>query len=150
MLGRSIADPDGIEGAPGISTGLGLLDVETVMTPHKQLTRVSGRHIVSGCPVGGYEIHIGRTDGPDRTRPLFRIEGADEGAQSPDRLVAGAFLHGMFSADGFRRAFLAELGAPASGLAFEAAIDATLERLAEHIEENLDLDGLLALARGGV
>jgi adenosylcobyric acid synthase len=150
MLGRSIADPDGIEGAPGTSAGLGLLDVETVMTPSKQLTRVNGKHLASGSTVAGYEIHIGRTEGADRARPLFRIEGADEGAQSPDGRVAGAYLHGLFSADEFRRAFLDGLGSPASGLIYEAEIDATLDRLADHLEAHLDLDGLLAVARAGI
>jgi adenosylcobyric acid synthase len=150
MLGRSIADPDGIEGAPGTSAGLGLLDVETVMTPSKQLARVSGKHLASGSTVAGYEIHIGRTEGADRARPLFRIEGADEGAQSPDGCVAGAYLHGLFCGDEFRRAFLDGLGAPASGLIYEAEIDATLDRLADHLEAHLDLDGLLAVARAGI
>jgi adenosylcobyric acid synthase len=154
MLGRSIADPDGIEGAPGASEGLGLLDVETVMSPEKQVTRVTGAHLASGCPVEGYEIHIGRTDGPDRARPLFRIDradgGAEEGAQSPDGGVAGAYLHGLFTGDAFRRAYLAELGASASGLSYEAEVEATLDRLADHLEAHLDLDGLLAVARAGV
>jgi adenosylcobyric acid synthase len=150
MLGRTIADPEGIEGTPGTSAGLGLLDVETVMTPEKRLTRVTGEHLASGSTVAGYEIHIGRTEGADRARPLFRIEGTDEGAQSPDGRVAGAYLHGMFCADGFRHAFLDAMGAPASGLIYEAEVDATLDRLADHLEAHLDLDGLLAVARAGV
>ena len=150
MLGRRVADPEGIEGAPGASEGLGLLDVETVMTPEKQVTRVAGEDIASGCPVEGYEIHIGRTEGADRVRPLFRIGGAEEGAQSPDGCVAGAYLHGLFSGDAFRRAYLEGLGAAASGLAYEAEVEATLDRLADHLEAHLDLDGLLAVARAGV
>ena len=42
MLGRRIADPDGIEGPPGEIEGLGLLDIETRLTGSKSLERVEG------------------------------------------------------------------------------------------------------------
>ncbi|MBY8976124.1 cobyric acid synthase [Rhodobacteraceae bacterium NNCM2] len=147
MLGKSIADPEGIEGAPGTSPGLGLLDVETVMRPRKHLTRVSGtdRH---GNPVSGYEIHIGETDGPDRQRPLFTIEGRAEGASSPDGQVTGAYLHGLFTSDTYRRAFVEELGAPASDTNYSAGVDATLDALADHLARVIDLDALLSVASG--
>ncbi|MCL5775445.1 cobyric acid synthase [Limibaculum sp. FT325] len=147
MLGRTIADPEGIEGAPGTSEGLGLLDVETVMTPDKTLTRVEAVEIATGLSVTGYEIHIGRTEGPDRARPLFRVGGAEEGAASADGRVAGAYLHGLFGADTFRARFLERLGAEASGLGYESEVDETLDALADHLETFLDLDGLLAVAR---
>ncbi len=150
MLGRTIADPEGIEGPAGFSEGLGLLDVETVMTPEKRLTRVSGRHLASGAPVEGYEIHIGRTEGPDRARPLFRIGDEEEGAHSADGRVAGAYLHGLFTGDAFRRAWLAGLGVEGAGVAYEAEVEATLDALADHLEAHLDLDGMLATARAGV
>ncbi len=150
MLGRTIDDPEGIEGPAGVSEGLGFLEVETMMTPEKRLTRATGEHLASGAPVEGYEIHIGRTEGPDRARPLFRIGNAEEGAQSADGRVAGAYLHGLFAGDAFRRAYLAGLGVEGAGVSYEAGVEAVLDALAAHLEEHLDLDGLLAVARAGV
>jgi adenosylcobyric acid synthase len=145
MLGRAIADPEGIEGAPGTDPGLGLLDVETVMTPGKRLTRVTAVHAASAAAIHGYEIHIGRTDGPDRARPFATVAGMPEGARNADGRVSGTYLHGMFAADGFRKAWLSGLGAT-SDLAYEATVEATLDALAAHLEAHLDIAGLLALA----
>ncbi|PCD76884.1 cobyric acid synthase [Pseudothioclava arenosa] len=147
MLGATISDPDGIEGAPGTSPGLGLLRVDTVMTGDKRLTEVRAIHAASRQAFSGYEIHIGRTEGADRARLFAEIDGQPEGAMSADGRVAGSYLHGMFSDDGFRRAWLATMGAEASDLAYEAAVEATLDALADHLEVHFDVPGLLALAR---
>ncbi|MDD2868399.1 cobyric acid synthase [Neomegalonema sp.] len=146
MLGRSVADPEGLEGEPGATPGLGLLDVETIMAPDKRLTRVEALHAASGLKVSGYEIHIGRTQGPDRARPFAYIEGEPEGAISADGLAAGSYLHGLFAEDAFRAAYLASLGAQAAGLGYGAGVEATLDELAAHLEAHLDVEGLLALA----
>ncbi|MGL5008351.1 MAG: cobyric acid synthase, partial [Paracoccaceae bacterium] len=84
MLGRVIADPDGIEGAAGEVAGLGLLDVATEMTAEKRVTEVAARHAGSGAEVRGYEIHLGRTVGADCARPMFTVEGKPEGAMRAD------------------------------------------------------------------
>ncbi len=146
MLGRVIRDPEGIEGPPGETPGLGLLDVETLMVPDKRLTRVSARHAPTGAAMDGYEIHIGRTDGPDRARPFAHVGETPEGAMSPDGRVMGSYLHGMFTGDAFRGAFLQGLGAEAR-LTYGAGVEAVLDRLAGHVETHLDVAGLLALAR---
>lgn len=146
MLGRSIADPDGIEGAPGEVSGLGFLDVATVMTPDKRLTRTRATHAASGSAMEGYEIHIGRTDGPDRVRPFAVVAGAPEGAVSADGRIMGSYLHGMFAGDEFRRAFLSGFGQVSAG-SYGAGIEAVLDALADHMEAHLDVEGLLALAR---
>jgi adenosylcobyric acid synthase len=147
MLGRHLADPDGIEGPSGESEGLGLLDVDTVLTGDKTLTESVGIHVPSGRPVNGYEIHLGRTAGPDCARPLLRLGDRPDGAISADGRIAGCYLHGLFGADGFRAAFLATFGARASAMTFEASIDATLDRLADHVAGAVDLDRLLKIAR---
>ena len=147
MLGREIADPQGIEGPAGSTEGLGFLDLVTVMHPAKRLTRTSATHRASGLPVEGYEIHIGVTEGPDRARPFALADGAGEGAVSRDGRVEGSYLHGLFSADAFRAAYLAGLGVAPSGTRYESGVDQALDALAAHLERHLDVGGLLALAR---
>ena len=147
MLGKSVADPDGIEGPAGETPGLGLLDVTTVMTPEKALARVSAVHAASGAALAAYEIHIGRTEGADRAQPFSLVDGQGEGAVSADGLVHGTYLHGLFTSDDFRRAYLARLGVEASAQHYRARIESALDALADHIEKHLDVEGLLALAR---
>lgn len=152
MLGRTVADPEGIEGPAGTTPGLGLLQIDTVMTGDKRLTEAQGHHIPSGQPLRGYEIHIGRSDGPDRARPFARLGSKDmgtedEGAISADGRVAGSYLHGMFTDDAFRAAFLTDLGATPSGHRHNAAVETTLDALAAHLEAHLDVAGLLDAAR---
>jgi adenosylcobyric acid synthase len=146
MLGRTVADPEGIEGPAGADPGLGLLGIETVMTPHKRLTTVRATHAGTGLAFDGYEIHIGRSEGPDRERPFGFVDGAPEGAVSADGRVAGSYLHGMFRDDAFRAAWLAGFGVASSG-AYTASVEAALDALAAHVEAHLDVDGLLAAAR---
>jgi adenosylcobyric acid synthase len=147
MLGTSVADPDGIEGPPGAVAGLGLLDVETVMGARKITTEVEGLHLSTGTPVSGYEIHLGRTQGPDCARPVLDLQGRLDGAASADGQVQGCYVHGLFASDAFRRAWLAGFGAT-SHLAYESEIEATLDALADHVEAHLDVAAILAIARG--
>jgi adenosylcobyric acid synthase len=148
MLGRWVRDPGGIEGAPGEARGLGLLDVETELSGNKTLSEAEGVELASGEPVRGYEMHVGATRGPDSARPMLELSGRPEGAVSADGRVTGCYLHGIFGADGFRHAFLNRIKArAASDLAYEAEVEGVLDRLAEHLEGHLDLDGLLDAAR---
>ncbi|WIY53440.1 cobyric acid synthase [Devosia sp. YIM 151766] len=144
MLGRTIADPDGIEGQPGTSAGLGLLDVDTVLAPTKHLRTETAIHVASGEALTGYHMHMGVTQGPDRARPFARVGHEPEGAVGADGRVMGTYLHGLFAADGFRRAFLGH--AASADLAYEAGIETALDGLAAHLEKHLDIDKLLALA----
>ncbi|KAF0174400.1 MAG: adenosylcobyric acid synthase [Rhodobacteraceae bacterium] len=147
MLGQIVRDPDGIEGAAGETPGLAALAIETVMTPDKRLSRIDAIHAATKLPMQGYEIHIGRSDGPDRARPFAYVDGQPEGAVSADGRVMGSYLHGMFANDGFRAGFLRQIGAAASGLAYGAGVEAVLDALAAHLEQHIDVTDLLALAR---
>ena len=147
MLGETVEDPDGIEGAAGATQGLGHLAIATRMSPDKRLTRTEAVHAATSLPMQGYEIHIGRSDGPDRARPFALVAGQPEGAVSADGRVMGSYLHGMFANDAFRAGFLRQIGAQASGLTYSAGVEAALGALAAHLEAHVDVAGLLALAR---
>jgi adenosylcobyric acid synthase len=60
--------------------------------------------------------------------------------------VQGTYLHGLFTSDAFRRAWLAQFGADSS-LAYESRIEQALDALADHLEAHLDIDAILAIAR---
>ncbi|HYB10699.1 MAG TPA: cobyric acid synthase [Alphaproteobacteria bacterium] len=148
MLGTSVADPEGIEGPAAKLAGLGMLDVETVMSAEKSLVAVTGREVASGLPLSGYEMHVGRTTGEGMARPMLSLSAGPDGAVSKDGRVMGCYVHGVFAADAFRRAFLKRLGENLeSDVAYEASVDATLDRLADHLEGHLDLNAMLAIAR---
>jgi adenosylcobyric acid synthase len=147
ILGRTIADPLGIEGAPGKVAGLGLLDVDTILSEQKRLERIHGT-TDGGVPFSGYEMHMGVTEGSDRARPFARLDdGSPEGAISADGRVLGTYIHGLFADDRQRAAWLARLAAGASGFVYEDLIEQTLDRLAAHLTTHLDIDRLLTLAR---
>ena len=147
MLGRSIADPDGIEGPAGTVAGLGLLDVETVLTGDKTLTEVTGVTVADAVPFHGYEMHVGRTSGPDAARPFARLaSGTLDGASSADGRVAGGYVHGLFADDRQRAAWLARLGAEAGGFSYEADVEATLDALADHLAAHCDVEAIWRLS----
>jgi adenosylcobyric acid synthase len=147
MLGRSVADPAGIEGPPGSVAGLGLLDVTTTLSDDKRLEPVRGQ-TSDGAPFSGYEMHMGVTEGADCARPFARLaDGAAEGAVSPDGRVMGTYVHGLFADDRQRAAWLARFGAGSSRVAYDDTVERTLDALAAHIAAHVDLDRLLSLAR---
>ena len=148
MLGKRIADPQGIEGAPGSVEGLGHLDVETMMTDDKTLVEVEGTTVTGDIPFMGYEMHVGRTAGPGCARPFLRFAtGKGDGAVSADGRIVGCYVHGLFADDRMRAHWLARLGAQASTLDYESEVEATLDALAAHLEQHIAVDRLLALAR---
>ncbi|MGI9382231.1 MAG: cobyric acid synthase, partial [Methyloligellaceae bacterium] len=142
-----VSDPDGLEGPAGAVPGLGLLDIETILSARKRLERVDARHMATDTAVSGYEMHMGRTTGPDCDRPFLTIDGKPEGAVSADGRVMATYMHGLFGSDAFRSAFLAQLrpGAKAR-VAYDKTVDRTLDTLADHLEAVLDIDALARIA----
>ncbi|POO54560.1 cobyric acid synthase [Agrobacterium rosae] len=146
MLGNTVADPEGIEGANLTVDGLGLLNVDTVLTGDKRLISVTGQSF-DGISFSGYEMHVGITEGADVIRPFSTIGNLKDGAISTDGRVFGTYMHGLFADDNHRSAWLKRLGSESSTLNYEQQVDAVLDRLADHMERHLDLDALWAIAR---
>jgi adenosylcobyric acid synthase len=147
MLGRTIRDPAGVEGLPGKAEGLNLLDVETTLSAHKRLEPVRGE-TSNGIPFSGYEMHMGLTEGPDRSRPFARLaDGSSEGAVSPSGRVIGTNIHGLFADDRQRSAWLERFAGGEATIGYEALVEETLDRLAKHLAAHIDLDRLLSLSR---
>jgi adenosylcobyric acid synthase len=146
MLGRWIDDPHGVEGPAGRVAGLGLLNVETVLTSEKRLTEATGQS-VDGVDFRGYEMHMGRTTGPATARALLNLsDGRQDGAGSADRSVLGTYMHGLFADDAQRSAWLRRWGAAPSGHLHGEAVECVLDQLAQHLERHIDVDRLLSLA----
>ncbi|MBC7502391.1 MAG: cobyric acid synthase [Herminiimonas sp.] len=95
MLGKTIADPHGVEGKPGRDDGLGFLDIETELRNDKRIEVVNGRCFFADAPVSGYEIHMGISTGGALANPAFDIAGQAEGAISSDDQILGTYLHGF-------------------------------------------------------
>ncbi|WP_425342116.1 cobyric acid synthase [Jiella mangrovi] len=146
MLGRVVRDPEGLEGEEREAQGLCLLDVETVMRPEKTV-RPSSARTPDGLPLEGYEIHLGKTVGPDCARPVAILDGEPDGATSPDGRVCGTYLHGLFGADGFRRKFLERYGITSGETGYGQSVEEALDAIAAQLEEVVDVEMLLKIAR---
>jgi len=143
MLGRTISDPEGVEGGAQSVQGLGLLNVATTLSSEKRVATVAGTSF-DAVPFNGYEIHMGRTTGPDCARPFARVDGSRiDGAISANGRVIGTYLHGLFANDHQRSAWLKRLGGTVSVLDYEAGVEEALDALADHLETHLDVVALM-------
>lgn len=146
MLGNHIHDPDGLDGSPGSSAGLGLLEMETGMRPQKQLRQVSGKLTGNGATVRGYEIHMGCSHGPVLNRPLFQLESGPDGARSEDDQVCGSYVHGLFDHQQACNSLLAWAGLQSQqALDYAQLQEQHIDRLAEALEAHLDMDQILEI-----
>ncbi|MBC7325144.1 MAG: cobyric acid synthase CobQ, partial [Moorella sp. (in: Bacteria)] len=104
-----------------------------------------------------YEIHMGASyllTG----RPAFKIisrgnkpVAVDDGASSPDGLIWGTYIHGIWDNDSLRHHVLdvlrARRGLPAraQGLAFATDLERRYDALAREVARHLDLKRLAAI-----
>lgn len=154
MLGKRIADPLGLEGAAGELAGFGWLDFTTELQADKQLTRSSGTLTLDcfhkNSKVTGYEIHAGLSKGPALARPLIELDnGQTDGVTSRDGQIIGSYLHGIFDHPEACQSLLSWAGLKeAKSLDYHAIQESEINRLADAIEEHLDLGFLNMLDDG--
>lgn len=147
MLGTWIHDPHGVEGPAGSSAGLGLLELETTLQREKRLRNVRG--MVMNSPFTGYEIHMGASQGSALARPAAMVEGTPEGAISADGRILATYVHGIFDSPAACAALLDWAGLEsAQGVDLAALRETSLERLADEVEESLDVQAILACLSG--
>ena len=142
MLGRQVCDPHRVESEAGkVFTGLGLLEMETVLDADKTLQCKIGRHLLSGCPVQGYEIHhgISKSDG----QPVLRFDDGTVCGHAAGEKRWGSYLHGIFDNDVFRRWWLNRLRRRIALEPLEIGavynLEPAFDRLAETVREHIDL-----------
>ena len=150
MLGQEVFDPLGLEGAPGSSVGLRLLDITTTLAPEKQLRNVCGTLILDNAAVTGYERHAGVTTGAALTRAFIQLEHGSDGALSEDGQIIGTYLHGLFESSAACDALLhwAGLESPKTP-DYHALREAGIERLADALETHLAIEQVLSLLNYG-
>jgi adenosylcobyric acid synthase len=148
MLGRTIADPHGIEGDIGTAEGMGLLPVDTVIARVKQTRSIAGRFADEEADFAGYEIHAGTTAVDADARPFLRFaDGRSDGAIARSGQIAGCYVHGLFDRPAARAHLMRQLGATSDGFDRVDVIDTALEAIAATLEQVLDIDALIALGK---
>lgn len=132
MLGKTVSDPHGIEGGAGMSEGLGWLNMDTELDRKKTLAQVQGRCVFADAEVTGYEIHMGKSQGPALSQPAFEIEGRPEGALSKDEQILGTYLHGVFDHPSALRVLLQWAGLDGHAeLDFNELREQSIDRIAD-------------------
>ena len=163
MLGTTINDPQGRDGLPGNSEGLSLLDMQTTFenssensfennieknsAEQKILRQCTGHMNIGNAPIQGYEIHMGRSHGPALSAPLIigdeTSNNEADGAISPDNQIIGTYWHGLFESSRACDALLNWAGlTEAQSIDYHALRESEINRLADCIEEHLDLSFL--------
>ena len=167
MLGETIDDP--VESGAGVVTGLGWLGVATTFEPEKITRQTSATAL--GCRLQGYQIHHGRVRVTSTsTTPWLRVHAnpvTDTNTAAADveheicntrngKWIGGTTVHGLFDSDDFRHAFLSQIAGYAgktpvsSTVNFAAKRFDQIDRVANAIEEHVDIEALCQLIESGV
>ena len=157
---QTLSDPEHAEDG-GTLRGMGLLETETVFRSQKQRSQTAGvisgvsgmLESLSGCPVTGYEIHMGETVCTGNGVPFVYLQdGRADGCVSADGTVCGTYLHGIFDAPEFSAKLVQLLlekkgisGTAVPQLDFAARKEQEYDKLADLLRKNLDMEQIYAI-----
>ncbi len=141
MLGKTISDPDGIEGPSGTSNALGWLPITTTLAKQKQLRLVTGQLLESRTRVSGYEIHCGDSLLEKNATAFIELEDQRlDGCISPDGQIAGSYLHGLFDQPHAAQDLLRWAGfEKPAGIDRAELREQEIDRLTDCLEQHLDM-----------
>jgi adenosylcobyric acid synthase len=153
MLGTVVHDPDGLEGTPGSTSGLGLLAIDTILAAPKTTTLTQFEW--QGAAGSGYEIHMGYSR-RQKGEAWLAIKARNarscrdhDGAIGRQGRVLGTYIHGLFDRPAITRQWLESIGLgqlPVARLHGPAARDRDYDLLAAHIEQHIDMAALCRAA----
>jgi adenosylcobyric acid synthase len=153
MMGRTVHDPDGLEGPPGATDGLNLLPVETVLQAPK--TTTLSRFSWDDIQGAGYEIHMGQTR-LQGGRPLLRVHERNgnatddvDGCASENGQCIGTYMHGLFDTPDLIGRWLTAMGKPDIDVPDTGGLEAKMQQyalLAEHFKAHVDINRICAFA----
>jgi adenosylcobyric acid synthase len=127
MLGKMVSDPDGIEGTIASLPGLGLLPIQTTMTPTKTTQQVTFQFEGHTCQ--GYEIHQGVSD-------------TDQTIMQTDHCI-GTYIHGFLDNAPVIDYLLRNQAVNATPIQSYAAFkEEQYDKLADHVRQYVDIQKL--------
>lgn len=146
MMGCAISDPDHIEGNVERYPGLGLLPVQTRMTPRK-VTRQVRFHLHvpdETAEMRGYEIHMGLTapmEGEPQSPLAYLADGTTDG-YVVDHHCMGTYLHGILDNQAFIDFLLSPYGEKTAGKTafdYQAFKEEQYDKLAAHVRAHTNI-----------
>ena len=127
MLGQTVEDPDGIEGNITRLPGLGLLPIQTKMTPEKTTRQVTFQF--DGQPCQGYEIHQGVSD-------------TDQAIIQADHCI-GTYIHGFLDNAPVIEYLLKDKTVSRTSLkSYSEFKEEQYDKLADHVRHYVDIPRL--------
>ncbi|WP_221409157.1 cobyric acid synthase [Reichenbachiella versicolor] len=145
MMGKSIADPYQVESDKGIVDGLGIFDIKTVLTKDKTTVQQSFTFKSDDQECVGYEIHMGETTVPNGKHLNIvggKPEGYFDGKQS-----WGTYLHGILDNQIVVNELLRLKFKEANALNYLEFKEVQYEKLADWIDEHLDMGSIIENSR---